>query len=101
MNIVDKPARLTIRVLLFLFLLKLKLKIRKKSIFPKFEAVNESPFIFEGVFRHFFVRHTGQEEGEKTGHLVKRVAMILQRGLAGMLLNRIPGHPLAVIDGQE
>ena len=46
-------------------------------------------------------RHTGQEEGEKTGHLVKRVAMILQRGLAGMLLNRIPGHPLAVIDGQE
>ena len=46
-------------------------------------------------------RHTGQEEGEKTGHLVKRVAMILQRGLAGMLLNRIPGHPLAVIDDEE
>ena len=46
-------------------------------------------------------RHTGQEEGEKIGHLVKRVAILLQRGLAGMVLNRIPGHPAAEIDGQE
>ena len=46
-------------------------------------------------------RHTGQEEGEKVGHLVKRVAILLQRGLSGMLLNRIPGHPPAVIDGQK
>merc|ERR1712004_51481 len=38
-------------------------------------------------------RHTGQEEGEKVGHLVKRVAILLQRGLSSMLLNRIPGHP--------
>ena len=46
-------------------------------------------------------RHTGQEEGEKVGHLIKRVAILLQRGLSGMLLNRIPGHPPAEIDGQE
>ena len=31
------------------------MKIRKKSILPKFEAVNESPSIFEGVFRHFVI----------------------------------------------
>ena len=46
-------------------------------------------------------RHTGQGEDEKVGHLVKRVAILLQRGLSSMLLNRIPGHPPAVIDGQE
>ena len=46
-------------------------------------------------------RHTGQEEGEKVGHLIKRVSILLQRGLSGMLLNRIPGHPPAEIDGQE
>ena len=46
-------------------------------------------------------RHTGQGEGEKVDHLVKRVAILLQRGLSSMLLNRIPGHPPAEIDGQE
>ena len=46
-------------------------------------------------------RHTGQGEDEKVGHLVKRVAILLQRGLSSMLLNRIPGHPPAEIDGQE
>ena len=46
-------------------------------------------------------RHTGQDEGEKTGHLIKRVGILLQKGLAGMLLNRIPGYPAAEIDGQE
>ena len=46
-------------------------------------------------------RHTGQDEGEKTGHLVKRASILLQKGLAAMVLNRIPGHPNPVIDGQE
>ena len=45
-------------------------------------------------------RHTGQDEGEKTGHLVKRASILLQKGLAAMV-NRIPGHPPPVIDGQE
>ena len=44
-------------------------------------------------------RHTGQEEGEKVDHLVKRVSILLQKGLSAMLLNRIPGHPAAVVDG--
>jgi len=44
-------------------------------------------------------RHTGQEEGEKFDHLVKRVSILLQKGLASMLLNRNPGHPAAEIDG--
>ena len=46
-------------------------------------------------------RHTAQDEGEKTGHLVKRASILLQKGLAAMVLNRIPGHPNPVIDGQE
>ena len=46
-------------------------------------------------------RHTGQDEGEKTGHLVKRASILLQKGLTAMVLNRIPGHPNPVIDGQE
>lgn len=46
-------------------------------------------------------RHTGHGDGEKVDHLVKRVAILLQRGLSSMLLNRIPGHPPAEIDGQE
>ena len=44
-------------------------------------------------------RHTGQEEGEKIDHLVKRVSVLLQKGLSAMLLNRIPGHPAAEVDG--
>ena len=44
-------------------------------------------------------RHTGQEEAEKFDHLVKRVSILLQKGLASMLLNRNPGHPAAEIDG--
>ena len=43
--------------------------------------------------------HTGQEEGEKIDHLVKRVSILLQKGLSAMLLNRIPGHPAAEVDG--
>ena len=46
-------------------------------------------------------RHTGQDEGEKTGHLVKRASILLQKGLAAMVMNRIPIHPHPVIDGQE
>ena len=44
-------------------------------------------------------RHTGQEEGEKIGHLVTRVSILLQKGLSAMLLNRIPGFPAAEVDG--
>ena len=44
-------------------------------------------------------RHTGQEEGEKIDHLVKRVSILLQKGLSAMLLNRIPGFPAAEVDG--
>ena len=46
-------------------------------------------------------RHTAQDEGEKTGHLVKRASILLQKGLTAMVLNRIPGHPNPKIDGQQ
>ena len=45
-------------------------------------------------------RHTGQEESDMFDHLVKRVSILLQKGLASMLLNRNPSHPDAEIDGQ-
>ena len=45
-------------------------------------------------------RHTGQDEGQMVDHLVKRVSIILQKGLASMLLNHVPGHPPLMVDGQ-
>ena len=44
-------------------------------------------------------RHTGQEEGEKVDHLIKRVSILLQKGLSSMLLNQIPGHAAPEVDG--
>ena len=44
-------------------------------------------------------RHTGQDEGEATSHLFSRCALLLQRGLAALLLNRIPTHASPEIDG--
>ena len=45
-------------------------------------------------------RHTGQDEGQMVNQLVKRVSIILQKGLAFMLLICVPGQPPLVVDGQ-
>ena len=44
-------------------------------------------------------RHTGQEEGEAISHLWGRLGILLQRGNAAILANRVPALPGAVIDG--
>ena len=44
-------------------------------------------------------RHTGEDEGQTTSHLFTRVAILIQRGLAALLLNRIPDYPSVVISG--
>ena len=44
-------------------------------------------------------RHTGQEEGEAISHLWGRLAVLLQRGNAAILANRVPALPDALIDG--
>ena len=44
-------------------------------------------------------RHTGQEEGEAVSHLWSRMGILLQRGNAAILGNRIPNQPGAYIDG--
>ena len=44
-------------------------------------------------------RHTGQEEGEATAHLWSRLGILLQRGNAAILGNRVPALPGAHIDG--
>ena len=44
-------------------------------------------------------RHTGQEEAEKTRHLFQRLAVLLAN--AALLLNRVPSHPSALIDGSN
>jgi len=46
-------------------------------------------------------RHTGQDEGEKTRHLFKRLAVLLAKGNAALFLNRVPSHPSAIIDGSN
>ena len=44
-------------------------------------------------------RHTRQEEGEVVSHMWSRMGILLQRGNAAILGNRIPALPGALIDG--
>ena len=44
-------------------------------------------------------RHTGQEEAEAISHLWGRLGILLQRGNAAILGNRVPALPGAQIDG--
>ena len=44
-------------------------------------------------------RHTGQDEGEAVSHIWSRMGILLQRGNAAILGNRIPALPGALIDG--
>ena len=37
-------------------------------------------------------RHAGQEEGEATGHLWGRLGILLQKGNAALLANRVPQY---------
>ena len=46
-------------------------------------------------------RHSGQEEGEALSHTWSRLGVLLQRGNAAMMANRIPSFPAAPIDGRE
>ena len=46
-------------------------------------------------------RHTGQEEGEAIGHLWGRLGILLQRGNAAILGNRVPTYPVAAINGRK
>ena len=44
-------------------------------------------------------RHTGQEEGEAIGHFWGRLGILLQRGNAALLSNRVPELPGPIVDG--
>ena len=46
-------------------------------------------------------RHTGQVEGEAISHIWARLGILLQRGNAALLGNRVPDLPQAAIDGIE
>ena len=46
-------------------------------------------------------RHNGQEEEEAISHTWSRLGVLLQRGNAAMMANRIPTFPAAPIDGIE
>ena len=46
-------------------------------------------------------RHTAQEESEAVHHLLSRCSLLLQRGTAALLLNRVPSHPSAADSGLE
>ena len=43
-------------------------------------------------------RQTGQEEDEAVRHLWGKLGMLLQRGNAAILANRVPSFPAAAID---
>ena len=53
----------------------------------------------ENMFLKKLKLHTGQEEGEATAHLWSRLGILLQRGNAAILGNRVPALPGAHIDG--
>ena len=44
-------------------------------------------------------RQTGQDEGEAASHLWRRLGILLQRGNAAILGNRVPALPRAYVDG--
>ena len=44
-------------------------------------------------------RHTGQEESEAIRHLSQRLSVLLVKGNAALLLNRVPSFPDPDIDG--
>ena len=44
-------------------------------------------------------RQNGQEEREVLGHLWGRLGLLLQRGNAAILGNRLPTHPIPAVDG--
>ena len=46
-------------------------------------------------------RHTGQEEGEALRHLWGRLGILLQRGNAAILGNRVPSYPTATMNGNQ
>ena len=45
--------------------------------------------------------HTGGEKEEVMRHLFQRLGILLARGNAALILNRIPVHPDATIDGDQ
>ena len=46
-------------------------------------------------------RNTGQEEEEAVRHLWGRLGILLQRGNAAILGNRVPAHPSAAVNGMD
>ena len=46
-------------------------------------------------------RQTGQDELEAIRHLAQRLAVLLAKGNAALLINRVPTFPSPEIDGQE
>ena len=44
-------------------------------------------------------RQSGQEEEEAVRHLWGKLGMLLQRGNAAILANRVPSFPVPAIDG--
>ena len=46
-------------------------------------------------------RQLGKEEGEAIAHLFQRLSVLLVKGNAALLLNRIPSFPEPQVDGAE
>ena len=46
-------------------------------------------------------RHTGGEEGEVISHMIQRLAVLLAKGNASLLLNRQQTHPPPQMNGIE
>ena len=49
----------------------------------------------------YYINYTGQEEKEAVRHMWGKLGMLLQRGNAQILANRVPSFPAPEIDGQQ
>ena len=45
--------------------------------------------------------HTGKDAEETTRHLFQRISLLLMRGNAALILNRISSHADAAVDGDQ
>ena len=57
-------------------------------------------FIFLGFSLSALARQSGQDEDEAVRHLWGKLAILLQRGNAAILGNRVPDFPAPAIDGR-
>ena len=70
-------------------------------VFESLGGIHERAIVEGKKLAAALARHSGQEEGEACRHLFSRLSILLQKGNAAILLNRIPQYPSGTVDGDQ